>query len=227
MRRPRATTNEEPLCPPPLRRSRSGKAQVESGLADGRCRVFNSLAEGRRLGAHDSQEYVLRGAEGGDSKHPPCISTPCVRANLDAATTRVYLFASVLGWFKEGYVDVTGTVWGAGPIPFGSRGTFTTTLDGGRYCRCNYIPVIEQGQVGKALAFLRQGRRLRHVHEPYSFLSFFKVVESGIRVSRSGSCRSVLGTIYMRATARRRSWDSSKSSRSARSTSMQCGCCSV
>lgn len=127
---------------------------------------------------YDSQEYVLRGAKGGDSKHPPCISTPCTRGDLDAATTRVYLFASVLGWFKGGHVDVTGTVWGTGPILFGSRDTFTTTLDGGKFFSCNYMPVIEDDQVRKALAFLREGRRLRHVHEPYSFLSFFKVVES-------------------------------------------------
>jgi len=40
------------------------------------------------------------------------------------------------------------------------------------------MPVIEDDQTRKALAFLREGRRLRHVHEPYSFLSFFKVVES-------------------------------------------------
>jgi len=72
---------------------------------------------------YDGQEYVLRGAKGGDNKHPPCISTPCARGDVDAATTRVYLFASVLGWFKGGHVDVTGTVWGTGPILYGSRDT--------------------------------------------------------------------------------------------------------
>lgn len=127
---------------------------------------------------YDGHEYVLRGAKGGDNKRPPCISTPCARGDIDAATTRVYLFASVLGWFKGGHVDVTGSVWGTGPILYGSRDTFTTTLDGGKYFSCNYMPVIEDDQVRKALAFLREGRRLRHVHEPYSFLSFFKVVES-------------------------------------------------
>lgn len=127
---------------------------------------------------YDSHEYVLRGALGGDNKHPPCISTPSTRGDLDAATTRVYQFASVLGWFKGGHVDVTGTVWGTGPIRYGSRDTFTTTLEGGKYFSCNYMPVIEDDQVRKALAFLREGRRLRHVHEPYAFLSFFKVVES-------------------------------------------------
>jgi hypothetical protein len=40
------------------------------------------------------------------------------------------------------------------------------------------MPVVEDDQVRKALAFLREGRRLERVHEPYSFLSFFKVIES-------------------------------------------------
>lgn len=91
---------------------------------------------------YDSHEYVLRGVKGGGDKHPPCISTPSTRDELDAATTRIYQFVSVLGWFKGGYVDVTGTVWGSGPILYGSRDTFTTTLDGGKYFSCNYMPVI-------------------------------------------------------------------------------------
>ena len=127
---------------------------------------------------YGGHEYVLRGSKGGDDKRPPCISTPSSRRDLDAAATRVYLFASVLGWFKGGHVDVTGNIWVSGPALYASRDTFTTTLDGGKYFSCNYMPIIEDDQVRKALAFLREGRRLRHVHEPYSFLSFFKVVES-------------------------------------------------
>lgn len=127
---------------------------------------------------YDGDEYVLRGTKEGDNKSPPCISTPCPKGDLDAATTRVYKFASVLGWFKGGYVDVTGTIWGSSPVLYGSRDTFTTTLDGGRHFSCNYMPVIEDAQTRKALAFWREGKRLQHVHQPYSFLSFFKVVES-------------------------------------------------
>jgi hypothetical protein len=127
---------------------------------------------------YDGHEYVLRGTKAGDDKRSPCISTPCGRDDIDAATTRVYLFASVLGWFKGGHVDVTGSLWSTGPALYGSRDTFTTTLDGGKNFSCNYMPVIEDDQVRKALAFLREGRRLRRVHEPYSFLSFFKVLES-------------------------------------------------
>ncbi|WP_175681985.1 methylamine utilization protein MauJ [Burkholderia cenocepacia] len=55
-------------------------------------------------------------------------------------------------------------------------------LQGGeRGFSCNHMPVIEDDNVRKALAFLREGRRLERVHEPYSFLSFFKVIESQFR----------------------------------------------
>lgn len=127
---------------------------------------------------YDGREYVLRGTKGGDDKRTPCISTPCAQNEMDAAMTRVYLFASVLGWFKGGYVDVAGHIWGSRPVLYGSRDTFTTTLDGSKHFSCNYMPIIEDGHVRKALAFLREGRRLRYIHAPYSFLSFFKVVES-------------------------------------------------
>lgn len=127
---------------------------------------------------YDGHEYVLRGKKAGDEKRSPCISTPCARGDIDAAKKRAYLFGSVLGWFKGGYVDVSGGIWGSSPALYGSRETFTTTLDGTKFFMCNYLPIIEDDQTRKALAFLREGRRLRHVHEPYSFLSFFKVVES-------------------------------------------------
>jgi hypothetical protein len=127
---------------------------------------------------YDGHEYVFRGTKGGEGKQSPCISTPCAHGEIDAAMRRVYVFASVLGWFKGGHVDVTGHLWGSAPVLYASRDTFTTTLDGGKYFNCNYMPIIEDDQIRKALAFLREGRRLRYVHEPYSFLSFFKVVES-------------------------------------------------
>lgn len=127
---------------------------------------------------YDKHEYVLRGTKGGEDQRPPCISTPCGQSEVDAVMTRVYLFASVLGWFKGGHVDVTGYVSGSRPVLYGSRETFTTTLDGSNYFSCNYMPIINDEKIRKALAFLREGRRLRYVHEPYSFLSYFKVIES-------------------------------------------------
>lgn len=131
---------------------------------------------------YDGLGYLLRGVHPeGEATTSPCISTPCAKQDdIDDALARLYRFVSVLGYFKRGYVDITGQVWASFPIKYGSpHHTFTTLTQGGRNTfSCNHLPVIEDDQVRKALAFLRDGRRLRHVHEPYSFLSYFKVIES-------------------------------------------------
>lgn len=130
---------------------------------------------------YDGVEYLLHGArQEGEHRIAPCISTPSGRDHADEALSLLYRFASVLGFYKQGYVDITGWTWGTRMIRYSdSRDSFTTALQGGkRGFSCNHMPVIEDDQVRKALAFLREGRRLRRVHEPYSFLSFFKVIES-------------------------------------------------
>lgn len=130
---------------------------------------------------YDGQAFFLRGANaGGEQTTSPCISTPCDMGHSDDALSRLYRFVSVLGYFKRGYVDITGAVWGTFPIRYGNpQAPYTTLTQAGRKAfNCNHLPIIEDDQVRKALAFLREGRRLRHVHEPYSFLSFFKVIES-------------------------------------------------
>lgn len=130
---------------------------------------------------YDGQEYLLRGAkQEGEMNISPCISTPCDHDHVDEALSRLYRFVSLLGYFKRGYVDITGRTWASFPIRYGNpRDTFTTLMQGGPHAfNCNHLPIIEDDQVRKALAFLREGRRLRHVHEPYSFLSYFKVIES-------------------------------------------------
>lgn len=130
---------------------------------------------------YDGQEYLLRGVkQEGEMNMSPCISTPCDHDHVDEALSRLYRFVSLLGYFKRGYVDITGRTWASFPIRYGNpRDTFTTLTQGGSNSfSCNHLPIIEDDQVRKALAFLREGRRLRHVHEPYSFLSYFKVIES-------------------------------------------------
>lgn len=130
---------------------------------------------------YDGGEYLLLGvSKEGEHRNSPCISTPAAKDDVDAALSRLYRFASVLGYFKRGYVDITGRVWGSCIVRYANlRDTVTTVTQAGKKVfSCNHMPVIEDDQVRKALAFLREGRRLRHVHEPYSFLSFFKVIES-------------------------------------------------
>ena len=130
---------------------------------------------------YDGEEYLLHGVKKeGDQETSPCISTPSGGSDVDPELSRLYRFASVLGYFKRGYVDITGWVSGSCIIKHVSpRDTFTTVTQAGKKSfSCNYMPVLDDDQIRKALAFLREGRRLRRVHEPYSFLSFFKVIES-------------------------------------------------
>lgn len=130
---------------------------------------------------YDGIEYLLHGVrQEGERFIAPCISTPASQDGLNEAQSRLYRLTSVLGFYKRGYVDITGSTWGTAMIRYANaRDTFTTPTQAGTRCfSCNHLPVIESDQVRKALAFLREGRRLERVHEPYSFLSFFKVIES-------------------------------------------------
>lgn len=130
---------------------------------------------------YQGAEYFLHGArQEGNHRIAPCISTPSDQDHVDEALSRLYRFTSVLGFFKRGYVDITGRTWGTHMIRYSNpRDTITTPLQGGKKrFNFNHMPVIEDDQVRKALAFLREGRRLERVHEPYSFLSYFKVIES-------------------------------------------------
>ena len=44
--------------------------------------------------------------------------------------------------------------------------------------KCNYLPVVKEENTRVALAFWREGMRPLRIHDGYSFLSFFKVMES-------------------------------------------------
>lgn len=128
---------------------------------------------------YDGIGYFLHGArQEGERRLTPCICTPSDRDEVDESLARLYRFTSVLGFFKRGYVDITGHVWSTRPMRYSTGWDATLLQHGERSFNCNHMPVVKDDQVRKALAFLREGRRLQNVHEPYSFLSFFKVIES-------------------------------------------------
>lgn len=130
---------------------------------------------------YENVEFFLHGAKlEGRYRVAPCISTPSSREDFDNALASLYRFTSVLGYFKGGYVDITGRNWGSHMIRYStpSDDSVAIVLASNAGFNCNYMPIIEDEKVRKALAFLREGRRLERVHEPYSFLSFFKVIES-------------------------------------------------
>lgn len=132
-------------------------------------------------------EYFLRGSEREGESSPPCITIACNgEQDVDAALGKIYRFTSILSWFKSGYVDVSGYVWGSDPILYGSRTVYSTMgIAGAKSFSCNHMPVIEDENVRKALAFWREGRRLDEVHDSYAFLSFYKVIESQFHDGRA------------------------------------------
>ena len=126
-------------------------------------------------------DFILRGTENGDQPTAPAITIPSDRGEIEDSLAKVYRLCSVLGWFRDGYVDVVDTVQGSHAMGFGAqtRQAFTTVgQSGDTGFNCNYMPVIEDETVRIALAFWREGQRLTRVHDSYAFLSYFKVIES-------------------------------------------------
>jgi Methylamine utilization protein MauJ len=124
-------------------------------------------------------EYFLRGTERGGKPSPPCITVACEKRGSDEAIAKIYRFTSILSWFEGGYVEVSGYFWGTGPALYGSRNVYSSIgITGKKSFNCNHMPVIDQENVRKALAFWREGKRLDEVHDSYAFLSFYKVIES-------------------------------------------------
>lgn len=124
-------------------------------------------------------EYFLRGTEQNGKQSPPCITIPISKGGEDEAVNKIYRFTSILGWFLGGYVDVSGYVYGGHPVLYSSRNVFSSLgIAGSKSFSCNHMPIVEDDNVRKALAFWREGMRLDDVHDSYSFLSFYKVIES-------------------------------------------------
>ena len=128
-------------------------------------------------------EYFLRGSERDGKPSPPGITIACDGDDCaDEAIAKIYRFTSILSWFENGYVDVSGYISGSHPILYGSRTVYSSMgIAGAKSFNCNHMPIIEDENVRKALAFWREGKRLDEVHDSYSFLSFYKVIESQFR----------------------------------------------
>lgn len=131
-------------------------------------------------------EYFLRGSDRGGKPSPPGITIACNGDHdADQAISKVYKFTSILSWFKHGYVDVSGYIWGSHPFLYGDRNVYSSIgVSDSKSFDCNHMPIIEDENTRKALAFWREGKRLDEVHHGYSFLSFYKVIESQFRDGR-------------------------------------------
>jgi hypothetical protein len=129
---------------------------------------------------YGGDEYFLRGSEREGKPSPPGITIACNGgAEADKAIGKIYRFTSVLSWFEGGYVDVSGYAWGSHPTLYGGRSVYSSMgIAGAKSFNCNHMPIIEDDNTRKALAFWREGKRLDEVHDSYAFLSFYKVIES-------------------------------------------------
>jgi len=131
---------------------------------------------------YDGDDFLLRGLKSiGDRSLDACVSMRLSdRAELKEALHKLYRFTSVLGWFHSGYVDVVGHVVGSHPTRYAvGRQPFSAVLWGRPHrFNCNFMPVVSAENTRRALAFWREGVKLRKVHAGFSFLSFFKVLES-------------------------------------------------
>lgn len=126
-------------------------------------------------------DFILRGTENGEQRLAPAITTPGVLQRRDECLSKLYRFTSVLGWFRDGFVDVVDITHGSRATVFGV-GTRLAHSSVGQFGRksfdCSHMPIIEDENVRIALAFWREGERLSGVHDSYAFLSYFKVIES-------------------------------------------------
>lgn len=129
---------------------------------------------------YDGEDYILRGSKLNGAPSPPGITVTCDRENVDEALSKIYRFSSILGWYQGGFVDVSGYVHGSHPILYGDPHNVFSSLGtlSAKNFNCNHMPLVRDELARKALAFYREGSRLRHVHDNYSFLSFHKVIES-------------------------------------------------
>lgn len=129
---------------------------------------------------YDGEDYFIRGSELNGKSSPPCITIAYMNDDVDAAISKIYKLTSVLGWYLGGYVDVSGYMFGTHPILYGNPLTVYSKLGlaGKKSFNCNYMPIIEDEKSRIALAFWREGQKLRNIHDGFSFLSFYKVIES-------------------------------------------------
>ena len=131
---------------------------------------------------YDGEDYFLRGLYQQEDK----LSDACINVRFNDKAdpypilNRLYRFTSILGWFKHGYVDIVGYSSGSHPflLSYGKQPYLPSMSSGPHGFRCNFMPVIRYENTRKALAFWREGLRLRYIHDGYSFLSFYKVIES-------------------------------------------------
>lgn len=173
------------------------------------CSVHFSIAWPKKDVAitYDDTQFFLRGLKQLEENNVPCISVRLLEDEDKFETlNKVYKFASILGWYNRGFVDISGYMTSSHPILYDAGGRiFAPTMQYEKYgFSCNYMPIIDDELTRKALAFWREGLKLEEVHKGYSFLSFYKVIESQFTKGRAKAdwITKAIPTLTERALAR-------------------------
>lgn len=154
---------------------------------------------------YNEQDIFLRGVGHDGQDGQPCITVPNeagALGDMTAALSVILRFTTIYSWYKQGYVDVTGHIGGSHPIRYaaGEQPFKVMLARHHESAACKHLPIIENDQIRIALAFWREGQRLYHVHPSYSFLSYFKVLESQLKPKqRTEWIRSNLRNLTERA----------------------------
>lgn len=129
---------------------------------------------------YDGDDYFLRGVRDRNGhRSGPAITMRCARGHDNQVMGKIFRFASILGWYKRGYVDIGRYVTSTHAILYSEPNSQASLIAGEPHgSDCNYLPLIRDERTRRALAFWREGARLRNIHTGYAFLSFFKVIES-------------------------------------------------
>ncbi|EPY9864399.1 methylamine utilization protein MauJ [Vibrio cholerae] len=138
---------------------------------------------------YDGDWYILKGidVEDGRQVNGPCLLVPYLSSkDRNEKIKSTFKFVSMLGWFEGGVVDIEDYIYGTRPILYSGKPILGVTTGFGEhsFC-CNYMPIIPDENTRKALAYWREGMKLQYLHDGYSFLSFYKVIESQFKKGKS------------------------------------------
>lgn len=103
--------------------------------------------------------------------------------NVGVIYSEVMNLMSILSWCYDGYVDVDESKNWAYKSPssfcrYAYEATHAGLLPFSYGFNIEFLPIITDEKINTSLAFWREGVKLKSIHSGFSFLSFFKAIES-------------------------------------------------
>lgn len=125
------------------------------------------------------------------NQHQASIAVPLFSKDIDDNLIKeevkkdVYRLTSILGWYFGGYVDIDQSkdFNQKSPISFIRHAnvvkySMTNNPSSLNDFDCTSLPIINDEKDNLALAFWREGLKLKDIHAGFAFLSFYKAIES-------------------------------------------------